>query len=128
MSEIEPQDVSVETQYHTRDTQYLFTPSVSDALRQLRNKGAVAACDNQIFRKHDLDYLDKLYVDTVCYHPEALECCYRLLGAERLLYGTDHPFAAFDLAASMVERLDCSEAERELIYHGNAERLFGRKF
>ena len=62
MSEIEPQDVSVETQYHTRDTQYLFTPSVSDALRQLRNKGAVAACDNQIFRKHDLDYLDKLYV------------------------------------------------------------------
>jgi len=68
-------------------------------------------------------YLDKLYVDTVCYHPEALEYCYRLLGAERLLYGTDHPFAAFDLAAGMVERLDCSEAERELIYHGNAERL-----
>jgi len=61
MSEIDPYDVR-ETHYHDRDTQYVFTPSVSDAMRQLRNKGAVAACDNQIFRKHDLDYLDKLYV------------------------------------------------------------------
>jgi len=33
------------------------------------------------------DYLANLYVDTVCYHHEALACCYRVLGAEHLLSG-----------------------------------------
>jgi hypothetical protein len=37
-------------------------------------------------------YLRKLYVDTVCYHIEALKCCYRVMGATHMLYGTDHPF------------------------------------
>jgi len=35
------------------------------------------------------DYLANLYVDTVCYHQEALACCYQVLGAEHLLFGTD---------------------------------------
>jgi predicted TIM-barrel fold metal-dependent hydrolase len=70
-------------------------------------------------------YLERLYVDTVCYHVEALECCYKSLGARQLLYGTDHPFGAPRTAAELVEQLDCSAADRELIYHGNAERLFG---
>ena len=34
------------------------------------------------------DYLANLYVDTVCYHHEALACCYQVLGAEHLLFGT----------------------------------------
>ena len=75
---------------------------------------------------HALDhYLEALYVDTVCYHPAALECCYKVMGADHLLFGTDHPFADYARAAELVEQLDCSACERELIYHGNAERLFG---
>jgi predicted TIM-barrel fold metal-dependent hydrolase len=69
-------------------------------------------------------YLDNLCVDTVCYDAVALECCYRSLGARQMLYGTDHPFGAFDTAAGLVEQLNCSAAERDLIYSGNAERLF----
>jgi predicted TIM-barrel fold metal-dependent hydrolase len=69
------------------------------------------------------DYLNGLYVDTVTYDGPALECCYRSLGAERMLYGTDHPFGAYSVAASLVGELRCSPEERELIYHGNAERL-----
>jgi aminocarboxymuconate-semialdehyde decarboxylase len=68
-------------------------------------------------------YLDRLYVDTVTYDAPALECCYQSLGAERMLYGTDHPFGAYSVAANLVEELRCSAEERELIYHGNAERL-----
>jgi len=68
-------------------------------------------------------YLHKLYVDTVCYHIEALECCYKVIGAEHMLYGTDHPFGPYDVPAELVEQLNCSPSERELIYHGNAERL-----
>lgn len=70
-------------------------------------------------------YLDRIYVDTVAHSPEALDYCYRICGPERLLYGTDHPFGPFNRVAGLVEQLDCSDADRELIYHGNAERLLG---
>jgi len=43
------------------------------------------------------DYLANLYVDTVCYHYEA----------------------------ELLDRLDCPSSHRDMIYHGNAERLLG---
>lgn len=74
--------------------------------------------------KHSLGYyLSNLYIDTVCYHKEALECSYKVMGADHLLYGTDHPYGDYRLAAQLVETLNCSETEQELIYHGNIERL-----
>jgi len=69
------------------------------------------------------EYLDMIYVDTVAHSIEALDYCYRMVGAERLLYGTDHPFANYIPVSGLVEQLDCSDADREMIYHGNAERL-----
>lgn len=78
--------------------------------------------------KHPIDdYIRKLYVDTVCYHLEGLECCYKVLGPRHLLYGTDHPFGRYDVSAELIEHLSCSASERELIYHGNAERLLNLK-
>lgn len=70
-------------------------------------------------------YVRNLYVDTVCYHPAALACGHAVMGAEHMLYGTDHPFGRPDVAAEIIEQLACPSFERELIYHGNAERLFG---
>jgi predicted TIM-barrel fold metal-dependent hydrolase len=61
------------------------------------------------------------------YHLEALECCYKVLGAKRMLNGTDHPFGRYDVAAELVEQLSCPASDRELIYHGNAERLLNLK-
>jgi predicted TIM-barrel fold metal-dependent hydrolase len=72
-------------------------------------------------------YLSKLYVDTVSYRVEALQCCYDAMGGEHLLYGTDHPFGRSDVAGELVERLNCPASDRELIYHGNAERLLNLK-
>jgi predicted TIM-barrel fold metal-dependent hydrolase len=40
-----------------------------------------------------------------------------------MLYGTDHPFGRYDVSAELIEQLSCSAPDRELIYHGNAERL-----
>ena len=51
----------------------------------------------------------------------SLECCYSVMGGDH----TDHPFGSHRIAAELVERLACSPADRELVYHGNAERLFG---
>jgi predicted TIM-barrel fold metal-dependent hydrolase len=77
---------------------------------------------------HALDhYLRGLYVDTVCYHIEALECCYKVVGAEHMLFATDHPFGRFEVIAGLVDELKCPAADRELIFHGNAERLLNLK-
>ena len=69
-------------------------------------------------------YLDKLYVDSIGHSPEALDMCYKVVGADKILLGTDHPFGD-GRHIGMVDRLDCTEPEREAIYHGNAERLLG---
>lgn len=87
------------------------------------NEPSPLVTDSPRFRQPIDRYLSRLYVDTVCYRAEALQCCYKVMGAEHLLYGTDHPFARYDVAAELIEQLDCPAEDRELIYHGNAERL-----
>jgi predicted TIM-barrel fold metal-dependent hydrolase len=69
------------------------------------------------------EYLDRLYVDTVGYAVAPLEYCYTQLGAGRLLFGTDHPYAAPSLPGQLIGRLPCTRAEREQILSGNAQRL-----
>jgi aminocarboxymuconate-semialdehyde decarboxylase len=69
------------------------------------------------------EYLDRLYVDTVAYGPASLEFCYTQLGAGRLLFGTDHPYAAPSLPGQLIDGLPCTDAEREQILAGNAQRL-----
>jgi predicted TIM-barrel fold metal-dependent hydrolase len=67
--------------------------------------------------------LDRLYIDTVGYGSAPLEYCYTQFGADRLLFGTDHPYAAPGLPQDLVDRLSCTPAEREQILAGNAQRL-----
>jgi predicted TIM-barrel fold metal-dependent hydrolase len=112
----------------------LIVPHVGGVLPYLQGRiesygrGGVHFKDVPPLREPIGRYLDKLYVDTVCYHPEALDYCYRLLGPDRILFGTDHPFGEYALAADMVERLDCPDGDKEKMYSGNAERLLGITF
>ena len=69
------------------------------------------------------EYLDRLYVDTVGYGLAPLEYCHSQLGAERLLFGSDHPYGAPSVPGQLVDRLPCTPAEREQILGGNAIRL-----
>jgi predicted TIM-barrel fold metal-dependent hydrolase len=69
------------------------------------------------------EYLDRLYVDTVGYGTSPLEYCYTQLGADRMLFGTDHPYAAPSVPQDLVDRLPCTQAEHEQILAGNAQRL-----
>ena len=68
------------------------------------------------------DYFRRIYVDTVAHDDAALAHCHRVMGADRMLLGTDHPFGD-GRHIGMVDRLACTDAEREAIAHGNAERL-----
>ena len=92
--------------------------------RVARTIDASAASEDQAKLAHPVQhYLDMLYVDTVGHSVEALEFCYQQVGAARMLYGTDHPFGNYMETAALVDQIHCTVAERELIYHGNSEKL-----
>lgn len=47
------------------------------------------------------------------------------VGAERIMFSADHPYASMAEAQAFLERLPVSPADREKISYGNAERLLG---
>ena len=54
----------------------------------------------------------------------ALKYSIDVLGAERIMWAVDYPFMPSEPAANFLDEADISDAEKELIYHENAERLF----
>jgi aminocarboxymuconate-semialdehyde decarboxylase len=73
------------------------------------------------------EHLANVYVDTanasLPNHLANLE----LMGAKRMMFGTDSPPLAtpFEAAIDMIRRLPIEDADREKIFEGNARRLFG---
>ena len=46
-----------------------------------------------------------------------------VLGADRIIFSVDYPFASNDAGRSFLDSMQLSDADREKIAHGNAERL-----
>ena len=46
-------------------------------------------------------------------------------GAEKVMFGTDWPWKAFDRELDLIERLDLTRAEKDAIRWGNAARVLG---
>ncbi|MBF6569879.1 MAG: amidohydrolase [Candidatus Binataceae bacterium] len=69
--------------------------------------------------------LKALYMDTVVHRVEPLRWCYETMGADHILFGTDHPYGQW--ARRTIEALDqlqCSGEDKDKICYANAERLF----
>jgi predicted TIM-barrel fold metal-dependent hydrolase len=47
------------------------------------------------------------------------------VGVDRIMFSTDHPYQSMADGRAFLDRLPVSNADRERIAHGNAERLFG---
>jgi uncharacterized protein len=47
------------------------------------------------------------------------------VGADRIMFSTDHPYASMTRARAFLDQLPVSTADKERIAHRNAERLFG---
>ena len=47
------------------------------------------------------------------------------VGADRIMFSTDHPYGSMEEARAFLDRLPVSPADKEKISHGNAERLLG---
>lgn len=72
-----------------------------------------------------LDLLHRLYYDTVLNSVDAIRLLIDLVGVERVLLGTDYPFALGDLdpLATLAAVPGLDDGDRKLIEHGNAQRV-----
>jgi 5-carboxyvanillate decarboxylase len=60
----------------------------------------------------------------MCWYP-ALLCSSLALGADKILFACDYPMESGQEAASFMASAPIAEADKEKIFHSNAERLFG---
>jgi predicted TIM-barrel fold metal-dependent hydrolase len=69
------------------------------------------------------EHLRRLYVDSVSAWPPAIRMVIDFLGADRVLYATDHPFWDPARTNDALARVQLSEDDREAIETGNARRV-----
>jgi aminocarboxymuconate-semialdehyde decarboxylase len=67
-------------------------------------------------------YLKRLYYDTVNFNPHMLMMVRNMMGADRMVMGSDYPhlLGSIDRAVSSIENLDVAEAEKHNIFEGTA--------
>lgn len=71
------------------------------------------------------DYLRAFYYDTIVHSPEAVRYLVDLVGADRVVLGTDNPFDMGDpQPAATLDAAGISPGDRQTITRGNAEQLF----
>lgn len=46
-------------------------------------------------------------------------------GVEKVFFATDFPWSTIEAERALIEQTGLTEKERDLVYHGNAERVFG---
>ncbi|MGI8679613.1 MAG: amidohydrolase family protein [Jatrophihabitans sp.] len=67
-----------------------------------------------------------VYITTSAYTTVApLQCALTVLGADRIMFSVDHPFADSAKGTAFLQDAPLSPADREKIAHGNVERLLG---
>ena len=67
------------------------------------------------------EYLKKLYFDTIVHSLSALQYLVQVVGADRVVIGTDYPMGMGDFdTVNKVMQLDLADGERQKILGGNA--------
>lgn len=70
------------------------------------------------------EYLKRVYFDTVSPIPMAIRYGIDFVGADRMLYSSDHPWVSPSLIAGHVESLKLGAAAEKKVFETNAKRLF----
>ena len=69
-------------------------------------------------------YLKRIYFDTVSPKPLAIKYCYDLVGPDRLLYASDHPWVDPKLIAGCIRQLRLPPEDERKLFGENARKLF----
>lgn len=71
------------------------------------------------------EYLRQVYLDIVSPLPLAMRFAYDMMGADRLLFSSDHPWVDPKLIRDSLQSLNLPRDEEDKIFGGNARQLFG---
>jgi len=89
------------------------------------NHGYFARPGKNLCEHAPSEYLERFYFDTILFDPKVLNFLYDLVGAKRIVVGTDLPFDVADVAFKKnIVALNIAEDEKEKIFFQNAQRLF----
>ena len=85
--------------------------------------------DSHTMRHIPVEYLRRIYFDTLVYEPEGLRHLVNAVGASQVMVGTDYPFdmGSYDPHGLVDSLADLSDAQRAALLGGNALRLLGLK-
>lgn len=75
-------------------------------------------------RRQPIDYLRHIHYDCISYSPAALQFLISVVGADRVMFGTDWPHQVHDTAGAFANTAALPAEQREAVRGGNAERLF----
>jgi aminocarboxymuconate-semialdehyde decarboxylase len=79
----------------------------------------------QLLDRAPMEYVRRLYFDTITHSREALDYLVRTFGSDKVMLGTDYPFDMGDeRPLETIEALGLSEQQQQQIRGGNAARLF----
>src|SRR5439155_16284229 len=72
--------------------------------------------------KLPIEYLKRLYYDTVNFNPHMLNMVREMIGSDHMVMGSDYPhlLGSIERAVSSIEGLDIPEAEKRRIFEGTA--------
>jgi predicted TIM-barrel fold metal-dependent hydrolase len=76
-------------------------------------------------RRPPSSYYRDIYLDTVSPSPMTIRFALEFAGADRLLFGSDHPWIGTGTAVQIFGQMDLSSAERTQVGWSNAAALFG---
>lgn len=79
----------------------------------------------KVSKQEASQYLQRFYYDSILHRPESLTYLIKLVGAERVVFGTDYPFTNEPPdPVNQIRELDISQAERDAAL-GSAAKLYG---
>jgi len=84
----------------------------------------LCAVDNPISPR---DYLEKIYFDSLVHEPAALDYLIGLVGADRVMLGSDYPFPLGELApGKLIESMAYDDTMIEMLFNGAALNWLSR--
>jgi len=88
------------------------------------NHGWKVRQECKTLKKPPVSYLRRFTYDTISHAPESLDYLIRLVGADRVMMGSDYCFdMGYDRPIKVISALKLNRADKEKILSGNAARL-----